>query len=755
MAIPMLEAASYQSPCQNQTRSANLGRPLKGPAFTLIAKSRSLASARMMMKALLLLAPATFLTACIHHPAKPASATKPGGMTLDQCQARAAQFRNILTVPSYETSPAAVWSSLEHTIATADAALDKLGKLSPEEVTFNNTVNALDTIMLEPTVTANRLGLVRETSQNPVVRKAAVDALKKFSEWAVQLDYREDVYAAIKAFADRKPELSAEEARLLDETLRDYRRAGLGLPRTERDEVERLRIQLAGLTTDFETNINEARGPVKFTRKELAGVPDSFLSQEGIKTGPDEYTLMANVTFHYLMVMENAKVEATRQRFQAVHYSLAKEANTALLRQILELRDKIARKLGYANWADYEIEPKMAKTSKMAIEFLENLKSGLKPKLDAELTTYRDLKIRETGDPNAQLHIWDLSYFANQLKKEKYNVDAEQLRDFFPLDRTLNGMFAIYQNIFGLKFERIEPPAKWVDDLQLWVVSDAKTAEPLGLFYLDLFPRDGKYNHFAVFPIVDGKRLADGRYQRPTVAMVCNFPPPQPGKPSLMAHDDVVTLFHEFGHVMHNTLTRSRFARFAGANVPRDFVEAPSQMLENWAWDKDILDTFAADWRDPAKKIPGDILAKLREADLATKGLTYTRQVSFGQLDLALHTQVHEGTKVDPIELSNQILSDSLPPVPEGSSFATYFGHLMGYGAGYYGYAWADVISADMASKFENAPGHYMDANVGKQLRNEIYAVGNSRDPSVSIETFLGRPQSNKAFLKKVGIAVE
>ena len=676
-------------------------------------------------------------------------------MSLAEFQSTAAKFNNLISVPVYETSSNAVSHSLETSIARANAALDELGRLKPGQVTFSNTVGALDAIMFEPTLTANRLQLVKETSTNAAVREAATDAMKKFSEWAVGLEYREEVYDAVKAFADQKSRLEGEQAKLLEEALRDYRRAGLALPKSERDEVERMRKELANLTTDFESNINKARGPVKFTKAELAGLPESFLSQEGIKTGDDEYTLMANITFHYLMVMENAKNETTRRKFEEVHDSLAKESNTPLLKQILELRDKVARKLGYATWADYEIEPKMAKTAANAQQFLEKLRADLQPKLDGELALFRQLKIEETDDKNAQIHLWDWRYYANELKKEKYNVDAEQLRVFFPLDQTLQGMFAIYQKIFGVTFRQVDPPQKWIEGLQLWAVSDARTGEPLGLFYLDLFPREGKYNHFAVFGVVEGKRLVDGRYQRPTVAMVCNFPPPQPGKPSLMAHDEVVTLFHEFGHVMHAMLTRAEYARFSGSNVERDFVEAPSQMLENWAWDKRVLDTFAADYRDPNHKIPGEILDQLRAAELATKGTWYRRQLSFGLLDLALHTQVREGAGVDPVELSNRILSDTLLPVPEGSAFVTFFGHLMHYDAGYYGYAWADVIAADMASVFESAPGGYFDIATGMRLRNEVYAVGSSRLPNVSIEKFLARPQSNKAFLQKTGLAGE
>ncbi len=204
-------------------------------------------------------------------------------------------------------------------------------------------------------------------------------------------------------------------------------------------------------------------------------------------------------------------------------------------------------------------------------------------------------------------------------------------------------MFNIYQSIFGLKFEKITAPYKWIDDLELYLVTDSATGEPLGMFYLDMFPREGKFNHFAQFDILSGKLLPDGKYQRPTVALLCNFPPATADQPSLMTHSDVETLFHEFGHALHSIVTRAKYGRFAGTHVPGDFIEAPSQMLQNWVWDKKVLDTFAADYRDPSKKIPAEIIKKMNDAKLANAGVFYRRQFAFASLDLALHDQVMLG----------------------------------------------------------------------------------------------------------------
>jgi thimet oligopeptidase len=702
----------------------------------------------MRWQTILFFITATILTGCSTVP-KPKPI--PVG-SLEKFQARAAKFNEVVSLPDFETTTNEVAATADKVIVDGNAALDAIGALKANEVNFRNTIVALDDMGYEIQTAENRLDLIDQTSTNSDVRDAASDAIKKINEWSVGTDYREDVYAAVKNFAATQPQLEGEDKKLFDETLRDYRRAGLDLPKDQRDEVENLRKQLTSLETDFENNVTKAHADLKFSKTELAGVPEEFLSQQGIKTGDDEYTLHPNITFHYIMVEDNAKLEATRKKMLVAQYNLAREDNIPLLQKILVLRDDIAHRLGYASYADYATEVRMVKNAATAIDFENKLVAGLQPKYDAELKEFRDLKIAETGDTNAIINIWDWRYFANELKKTKYNVDAEQLRVYFPMDRVEQGLFAIYQRIFGLKFERVEAPYKWVGDLQLYTVSDAKTGEPLGLFYLDLFPREGKYNHFAQFGITEGKLLPDGKYQRPVCALVCNFPPPQPDKPSLMSHDEVETIFHEFGHAMHTILTRAKYSRFSGTSVPTDFVEAPSQMLENWPWDKKVLDSFARDYRDPKKKIPQEILSQLKASRLATEGTFYRRQLSFGLADLTLHTQIHATNADDVVPLANQILSEVSLPVPEDSAFVAYFGHIIGYGAGYYGYAWADAIAADMATVFENAPDGFFDQTAGMKMRKEIYSMGDSRDINESIEKFLGRPRSIEPFLKKIGI---
>jgi thimet oligopeptidase len=672
--------------------------------------------------------------------------------TVDDFRAAAAKANAVLTIPDWEQTAEAIDSSMKDAIAKANAALDQIGAQDLSKVTFKSTVVALDDLAYQAALAANRATVIKDTNTNPAMRTAAENAVKSYQEWAVGIDYREDVYKAIKAFADTHPKLTGEDEKLLKETLRDYRRAGLELPPDRRKEVEELRKELSKLGTDFDSNIVKASVPVMFSKADLDGLPESFLGSPGVKTGDDVYTVMANVTWQFNTVEENAKSEATRKQLYVIHETLAKDTNVPILNQMLALRNKIALRLGYKSWDDYQTEVKMAKTGPNAEKYINDLVAGIQPKFDSEVAELQKLKAADTNDPNARIMVWDWRYYNNQRNKQKYDVDKEALRAYFPFQRVLDGMFAIYQSIFGLKFEKIAVPYKWTDDLQLYLVTDSATGEPLGMFYLDMFPREGKFNHFAQFDIISGKLLPDGKYQRPTVALLCNFPPPSADKPSLLTHQDVVTLFHEFGHALHSIVTRAKYGRFAGTHVPGDFVEAPSQMLENWVWDKKVLDTFAADYRDSSKKIPADIVKKLNEAKLANAGVFYRRQFAFASLDLALHDPHPESMPYDCVAISNPILQKVFLPIDPSTTFVSYFGHLNGYDAGYYGYAWADAIAADMATVFGKAKNGYLDKLAGMKLRHEIYEPGDSRDVNLSIEKFLGRKQSIQPFLKEIGI---
>ena len=521
---------------------------------------------------------------------------------LSEARERARTAGRRLELPRFETDPDSLQNSLEEAIQTSENQLAALAALHPSRLRFENTVQKLDDLLHTTYLTANRLSLVKETHPDDTMRKQAVDLVKKFQDWAVGLDYREDVYQTIRAYADTRPNLKGEDKRLFEHTLRDYRRAGLHLPPTEKNEIQRLRKELARASADFDANITRASAALEFSKADLDGLPQDFLDQENLLNENQNYELHAEVAWHFMAVMENAKSETTRKRMNIARDSLASKDNVQLLQKILRLRASIANKLGYSSWADYKTETKMAGNGAAAIQFLKELKDGLEDKFAAELESYRLLKITETGDPEAAIYAWDWRYYAHQLKKQRYQVDAEQLRTHFPYNRVLKGMFTICGQVFGLSFAKLEAPYRWTDNLELYLVSDTKNHHPLGTLYLDMFPRKGKFHHFAQFSLIDGKRLPSGEYQCPCVALVCNFPPPAEGKPSLLSHNEVETLFHEFGHALHSLLTEANYSRFSGTSVPRDFVEAPSQMLENWVWDSLSLNIITTGRRGKSQK---------------------------------------------------------------------------------------------------------------------------------------------------------
>lgn len=681
----------------------------------------------------------------------PAFAAEP---TLADFQSAAAKNRTVLELPHYARTPDELKAQADAAMKEADAALAALAGQDPAKLTFANTFAAYDRIVARVGDIYTLTQTIAESSTDAAMRDTANELNVRIQGWNVGLDYREDIYRALKIVADAKLKLDAEEQKLVDEQMRSYRRAGLALPAAQKAEVEKLRKDLTAMTTQFAANINEARAPLDFTAEELAGVPASFLESPGVKQADGKYRVMANITWHAVAIAENADNPETRRKVNVARGQLAREKNVPLMKQIVELRADIAHRLGYANWADYQIEVKMAKNGATAMQFEENLLAGLQPKFDAELETLRQLKVKQTGQTDAKIEAWDVSYYTNRLMKEKYAIDKEALRNFFPYQATLDGMFAIYQKIFGLKFTEVKAPYVWADGVQLYVVQDAASGVPMGAFYLDMFPREGKFNHFACFPQKLGGVKADGSYDLPVAALLCNFPAPAADKPSLLKHDDVQTLFHEFGHVMHGILSRSRFVAQTGFAVPGDFVEAPSQMLENWVWDKSVLDTFAADYRDSEKKIPAETISNLIAARQATEGYLTRRQLAYGLLDLKLHTVTPEEAKnLDVVKVTNDVLARATVPAAPDTAFIAYFGHLAGgYDAGYYGYLWAKVMALDMASVFKGAKGGFLDEKVGMRLRNEVYGKGNTRDVGDSVETFLGRPRSQQAFLEYIGI---
>ncbi|HOX23111.1 MAG TPA: M3 family metallopeptidase, partial [Elusimicrobiales bacterium] len=505
--------------------------------------------------------------------------------------------------------------------------------LKPEKRDFSNTVAALDAAVTEYSETTGVPIFLAYVSAEPKVREAASALEEETEKYMVDALTRRDLYNAMKELADTKPVLALEDARLLERTLKDFTRNGLALPDDKLEEYKKLKKELVTAELAFEKNIRDYKDQLELDSAQLAGLPQDYV-QKLKKTPQGEYIVTLDYP-DYFPFMLNAESDAARKALEFKFNNRCAKDNVALMDKALELRGKIAALLGYKSHADYILDDRMAKNPGNALDFLYQLTAKLKQKARPELDSRLELK--RASEPSAfGFHEWDWRYWNNQYRKKKLELDEEKIKEYFPLETVMTGMLSTFEKVYGVKFKNTGLPA-WHKDVSAYEIKDQTSGETIAYFYLDLFPREGKYKHAACFGLLRGRMLSDGAYQRPSAAIVANFPKPVPGLPSLFKHDDVVTLFHEFGHVTHNIFTRAKYGRFAGTKVSRDFVEVPSKMSENWAWDPGVLKTISGHYKNPSQKLPDDLIAKKIAAKNADTGMAYLRQTFFSILDLKYH----------------------------------------------------------------------------------------------------------------------
>lgn len=651
-------------------------------------------------------------------------------------------------VPTFEKSVEEIEKVAHDFFKKAQLRLDEIANQDLSKVSFESTVGALDDLEFDQDSTSSRIYLLQNVHPDAKIREAARKIHVKFQNWCVERAYNEKVYAAVKAYAEKNEPLFGEDKKLLDETMRDYRRIGMELDRNARKRLKSLKMQLSEIEMEFTRNINEHQDCLWVKKSRLKGLDEAVVEQFQ-KNEKGEYRISLEYP-EYLPVMEHAHDEELRKELLFKKYDTAGAENPEILNKMVKIRNEIAALLGYSSWNEYVIEERMAKSPDRVFNFVEDLIVRLKTKAAVELNELELLKKETTKNPDAELKLWDYYYYSALIKKTKHQVDAQALKDYFELENVIEGMFGITKEIFGIKVNRVGRSSfeLWDESAQLYEVIDEDESH-LGYFCMDLFPREGKYNHAAVFPIIPGKYLSNGEYQRPFSVMVCNFPRPTEERKSLLSHKEVETLFHEFGHILHNILTRAKFCQFAGTRVAWDFVEAPSQVLENWAWDYEALTTFAKHHQS-GEALPKDLVDRMNAAEKASCALFYLRQLSLAKSDLQIH---HQAGDRDAVEIANTTMGDIFLSPPEGSHFAAGWGHMVGYASGYYGYAWADVMAADLFSKFETEGA--LNPEIGRKLRREIYEPGSSRDENHSLEAFLERPLSSQAFFEKLGAVAE
>ncbi|WP_428046936.1 M3 family metallopeptidase [Candidatus Avelusimicrobium fimicolum] len=613
------------------------------------------------------------------------------------------------------------------------------------ERTFENTIMGYERAFDNYGNALGMSGFLSYVSTDKKFRDAANDLQMQISQYMVDVATRRDVYKAIREYTDTNPRLDPVQAKLVKEMLIGFKNSGMDLNDADLEKFKALNKEKAEYIIKFDKNIQEYKDPLAVTQEQLQGLGEDYI-QKLSKTDDGKYLVTLDYP-DYVPFMQNADDEQARKELEFKFNRRGGQENVELLEKTLTLRREIARLLGYKNHAELRLEDRMAKNPKTVMAFLKDLQKKLKPlgkKEDKEMIAYKNSK---TGKNSRTLYSWESGYWSNKFRKENLELDSEKIKEYFPSQVVIDGMLDLFGGVFGITFEPVDIPV-WHPDVKAFKIKDKASGELVAYFYMDLYPREGKYKHAACFGLVEGEEKQDGTYQIPFVAIVANLNKPSGDTPSLLKHSEVETLFHEFGHVLHNALTKAKYSAFSGTSVSWDFVEAPSQMLERWAWDPQVLKKISKHYQT-GEALPDDLIKRMIAAKNFGAGGMYLRQDFFAQYDMTLHTAdtTPDTTKLY-FELTKKIRG---LPLTKGTIPQASFGHIMGgYDAGYYGYLWSEVIAEDFFGEFKK--NGIFNPETGLKFRREILEKGGTLDEEKMVENFLGRPADNKPFLKSIGL---
>ena len=668
-------------------------------------------------------------------------------------------------LPPYSAiRPEHVEPAIEQILADNRAAMSHLLEQQAADPSWDGLVLALDELGARLGQAWSPVSHLNAVCNSAELRAAYEACLPKLSEYWTEIGQNQPLFQAYQTLAASPAAAGFDVAQktILEHALRDFRLSGIDLPAEQQKRYGEIQMKLSELASSFSNQLLDAtQAWTKHVTDEAAldGLTDSAkaqMQQAAEAKGLDGWLISLEFP-SYFAVMTYANDRALREELYAAYCTRASDQgpnagqndNGPVMNEILALRQELAKLLGFGNYAELSLASKMAESTEQVLSFLRDLGVRGKPFAEQDL---RELQAFAAEQGCNELQSWDVGYYSEKLREQRYSISQEILRAYFPIDKVLTGLFAIVEKLYGIQINELSGFDTWHPDVRLFEISE--NGAHVGRFFFDLYARANKRGGAWMDGARDKRRTADGALISPVANLVCNFTPAVGGKPALLTHDEVTTLFHEFGHGLHHLLTRVEHAGASGINgVAWDAVELPSQFMENWCWEPEGLALISGHY-ETGEPLPQDLLDKMLAAKNFQSGLMMVRQIEFSLFDFELHATHGDGRSVlDVLEGIRAEVSVLRPPAY--NRFPNSFAHIFagGYAAGYYSYKWAEVLSADAFSKFEEE-GVFNSAT-GQAFREAILARGGSQAPMVLFVDFRGREPSIDALLRHLGLSQE